>query len=79
MVKLSIIGLKVIGSVLRAVLKSFGVTVIEYYISKDLCWFRLFGVGALVKKTAPLFSERYGYIKTYPLPVGEWRVQFLNS
>ena len=49
------------------------------YVSCDLLWCRLWdnGYGLCVKRTPPLFSERYGYSKTYRIGFG-WRLVFLR-
>ncbi len=47
--------------------------------SKGHGWFRFGrkGFGLCVKNTEPLFSERYGYIRTLKLGFG-WRLQFIS-
>lgn len=40
---------------------------------KDAFWFELFGIIFLFKRSAPLFSERYGYRKYYNVPFTQWR------
>jgi hypothetical protein len=49
------------------------------YISRDLAWLRLWasGYGLCVKRTTPIFSERSGLQKTYPIGFG-WRLRFLK-
>jgi hypothetical protein len=48
------------------------------YMSSDVVWLRLWehGYGICLKRTPLLFSERYGYRKTYKIGFG-WRVSFL--
>jgi hypothetical protein len=48
-------------------------------ISRDLVWCRLWanGYGLCVKRTPPLFGERYGFQRTYRLGFG-WRLSFLK-
>jgi len=40
-------------------------------------WFRVFGYGLNIRNTVKLFSERYGYRKSLPLPFG-YRVSILK-
>jgi hypothetical protein len=49
------------------------------YVSRDLCWCRVWanGYGLCVKRTPPLFGERYGYQRTYRLGFG-WRLECLK-
>jgi hypothetical protein len=49
------------------------------FVSRDLVWLRLWenGYGLCVKRTSTLFSERYGYQKTYRIGFG-WRLNVLQ-
>jgi len=58
----------------------FNYRIIYGSIHKDSIWIRLkyFNCGISIRKTAKLFSERYGYVKSLPLPYG-WRVGLLKA
>ena len=61
-------------------MRNFDYKIVYGLIAKDLIWIRFcFGHwGIAVKRTPKLFSERYGYTKTIPLPRG-WRIGFLKA
>ena len=51
-----------------------------FMISRDIMWIRFSksGRGFSIKRTAPLFSERIGKVKTTPLLFG-WRLRRLEA
>lgn len=51
-----------------------------YMIDCTVGWVRLFGVGVLWKHAseAPVFSERYGYVRFWRIPGTPWRVRWLS-
>lgn len=66
-----------LGDSKQFVLCLFGVTCWASLNSKDIFWFRLFGVGFMFKnkKLPPRFSQRYRYVKT--LEIGKYRIEYL--
>lgn len=57
----------------------FNLWFLHGHISSDLIWIRVGtpGVGIAIKRTRKLFSERYGFRKSYPIGFG-WRIEFLK-
>ena len=55
----------------------FNIRLICGHISKDCIWIRFYPYyyGFTIKRTPPLFSERYGYVKCTPLLFG-WRFKW---
>lgn len=58
----------------------FGKKLFNIYWSKDLVWIRVpvNGKGIVIKRTRPLFSERYGHEKFHKIGFG-WRLGFLKA
>ncbi len=52
--------------------------IFSYYISKDLCWFKIYKWGISISREPLRFSERNGYTKYLKLPFG-WRATIMPN
>lgn len=61
-------------------MRNFNVWPFYGWIHRSSMWVRVvsFHYGLHIKNSPPLFSERYGYEKWYPL-FGKWRFRFLKA